>query len=234
MVSKMMESPASERNKDPIWNMLESKVLVPPLVSTSDEPKTLQILEIASGAGVHTLHFCSKLLHQGVSFKWYPADMDESYRVSTQAYVDSYPQLDASMVAPSTPLTLDENGIVEKDTILQFADLSFDMILNCNMIHISPWEATLGLMKVAGKKLRSGGSLVLYGPYKVNGTYVESNRYVPVPMRVGIEFRLWNVGSVYFTPILPSSLTVSYVRPETLILPSGNVMLNGESAISNK
>jgi SAM-dependent methyltransferase len=178
MASKLMESPASERNKDPIWDVLESKVFVPPLVSNS-EPKALQILEIASGAGVHTLHFCSKLLHQGVSFEWYPADMDESYRASTQACVDSYPQLDSSMVATPTPLTLDENGIVEKDTALQFADLSFDVIFNCNMIHISPWEATLGLMKVAGGKLRPGGFLVLYGPYKVNGTYVESNRYVP-------------------------------------------------------
>jgi hypothetical protein len=43
------------------------------------------------------------------------------------------------------------------------------------MIHISPWEATVGLMKTAGQKLKKGGALYLYGPYKQGGTCVESN-----------------------------------------------------------
>jgi hypothetical protein len=51
----------------------------------------------------------------------------------------------------------------------------FDLILCINMIHITPWEATLGLMHCAGTVLRSGGILMCYGPYKVNGTAVESN-----------------------------------------------------------
>ena len=43
------------------------------------------------------------------------------------------------------------------------------------MIHISPWEATIGLFKVASQKLKKGGILYCYGPYKENGTAVESN-----------------------------------------------------------
>ncbi|MEO7914745.1 MAG: DUF938 domain-containing protein, partial [Novosphingobium sp.] len=35
-----------------------------------------------------------------------------------------------------------------------------------NMIHISPWESTLGLMRGAGRLLGRGGPVYLYGPYK--------------------------------------------------------------------
>lgn len=42
----------------------------------------------------------------------------------------------------------------------------FDVVLCINMIHISPWAATSGLMKLAGERLvRPGGLLALYGPY---------------------------------------------------------------------
>ena len=50
-----------------------------------------------------------------------------------------------------------------------------DLIICINMIHISNWEATLGLMKVAGEKLSRKGYLYCYGPYKIGGTAVESN-----------------------------------------------------------
>lgn len=33
------------------------------------------------------------------------------------------------------------------------------------MVHISPWAATLGLMRGAGAALRSGALLYVYGPY---------------------------------------------------------------------
>src|SRR3546814_16489032 len=33
------------------------------------------------------------------------------------------------------------------------------------MVHISPWEATLGLLAGAARLLASGAPLILYGPY---------------------------------------------------------------------
>jgi hypothetical protein len=172
-----LESPSAERNKDPIWKVLENKVL-PEYTSSNTSP--LQILEIATGAGVHT-HYFSLQLHSCISsqqsFRWYPTDLDDSHRASTQARVEEDPTL-KDMVETPAQLTLDENGIIEKDTDDKLEAETMDWIININMIHISPWEATLGLMKVAAQKLKAGGTLFLYGPYRVKGTCVESNLYV--------------------------------------------------------
>jgi hypothetical protein len=44
-----------------------------------------------------------------------------------------------------------------------------DGIICINMIHISPWEATLGLMRGAAAILPPGSPLYLYGPYLREG-----------------------------------------------------------------
>ncbi|KPQ21264.1 MAG: Protein of unknown function (DUF938), partial [Porphyrobacter sp. HL-46] len=47
---------------------------------------------------------------------------------------------------------------------------SADAILCINMVHISPWQATEGLMAGAARLLgSSGGPLILYGPYLEQG-----------------------------------------------------------------
>jgi len=40
-----------------------------------------------------------------------------------------------------------------------------------NMIHISPWEATEGLLRLAGAALARDGLLYLYGPYRREGQH---------------------------------------------------------------
>jgi hypothetical protein len=173
-----LDYPSADRNKDPIWKVLESKVF--PEYTSGSGKSPLQILEIAAGSGIHTHHF-SLQLHSSIgsqqSFRWYPTDLEDKHRASTQAYVDEEPDIRDSVETPAQ-LTLDENGIIEKSTDDKFKAETMDLIININMIHISPWEATLGLMKVAGQKLKSGGTLFLYGPYRVEGTCVESNLYV--------------------------------------------------------
>jgi hypothetical protein len=174
-----LESPSAERNKDLIWKVLESKVL-PEYTRSGSGSSSLQILEIATGSGVHTHHF-SLQLHSSLgsqqSFRWYPTDLDEGHRASTQAYVEGESTIRDSVETP-VQLTLDKNGIMETSTDDKLKAETMDWIININMIHISPWEATLGLMKVAGQKLKTGGTLFLYGPYRVGGTCVESNLYV--------------------------------------------------------
>src|SRR4030095_14699372 len=48
---------------------------------------------------------------------------------------------------------------------------SLAAIVCINMIHISPWSATLGVLRGAGKLLPAGGVLFLYGPYRRGGRH---------------------------------------------------------------
>jgi hypothetical protein len=169
MMNRKLESPSAERNKGPIWDVLQSRIF------PSDRSAPFLILEVAAGAGVHTQFFCRHLLDSGkLSFRWYPTDPEDSSKQSIQAHTDEVPGLSEKVESP-TSLTLDADGIMEPETEAKLKDMEFDLIININMIHISPWEATLGLMKLAGEKLVNGGALFLYGPYKVGGTAVESN-----------------------------------------------------------
>lgn len=53
---------------------------------------------------------------------------------------------------------------------------SFELMLCINMIHISSWSATIGLMKLAQRKLSSqDGILYCYGPFLEHGTSVPTN-----------------------------------------------------------
>ena len=166
-----LESASAERNKDPLWKVLERRALSQYPLKV-DAP--LRVLEVAAGAGVHTHHFSKQLHAASKPFCWYPTDPDETSRASQQAYVSEEPSITASVESP-LQLTLDEHGIIEMDTDAKLEGSSMDWIININMIHISPWAATLGLMKIAGEKLKPGGILFLYGPYREGGTCVESN-----------------------------------------------------------
>ncbi|GKZ00411.1 hypothetical protein MPSEU_000994000 [Mayamaea pseudoterrestris] len=171
-MSVRQESPSAERNKLPIWDTLQSKVL-PQM--TMDRP--LQVLEVAAGAGVHTQLFAEKLLELKIPFRWTPTDPDATSLASIAAYVhdkDSDERL-RNFVAEPIKLTLNEHGIAEEETRSILEVSTYDVIIAINLIHISPWSATLGLMRLAGKHLKDGGKLFLYGPYRIDGACVESN-----------------------------------------------------------
>ncbi|MBL8531144.1 MAG: DUF938 domain-containing protein, partial [Hyphomonadaceae bacterium] len=50
-------------------------------------------------------------------------------------------------------------------------DAPFDALVCINMVHISPWEATLGLVAGAARVLAADGVLVTYGAYKREGRH---------------------------------------------------------------
>jgi len=171
----ILDSPSAQRNKEPIWNILSSKV-IPLLVVKNDheiQKQNIRVLEIAAGCGVHTEYFAQNLGREFNSLWYLPTDPEVVSQISIQERIKDT-GLDKMGVCPAVSLTLNVNGFVEESSSFVKND-EIDLILCINMIHISPWEATVGLMKEAQKKLRKGGVLFCYGPYKQDGTAVESN-----------------------------------------------------------
>ena len=107
------------------------------------------VLEIASGTGEHVAHFAERF----PSVIWQPSDPDPDALASIAAWSEGR----ANILPPCR---------IDASTG-EFP--AADAILCVNMVHISPWEATLGLMAGAGKVLAPGAPLILYGPYRREG-----------------------------------------------------------------
>lgn len=141
----------TSRNRDPILAVLR-RVIAP----------GSHVLEIASGSGEHAIHFAKNLSR----VEWQPSDPDENARASVAAWIEHD---SADNIAKPLDLDVEEEGWEQS-----FAS-GYDAIIAINMIHISPWEATLGLMRGAGillsKATRGPGVLFTYGAYKRGGEH---------------------------------------------------------------
>lgn len=140
-------SPATARNREPILAVLQ-RVL----------PPRARVLEIASGAGEHAVFFARAM--PGVS--WQPSDPDAGARESIAAWIAGE---ELANIAP--PRAID----VRAPSWGVEGEAPFDAIVAINMIHISPWEATLGLIVGAARALRTGGVLFTYGSYMRDGRH---------------------------------------------------------------
>ncbi|WP_067733994.1 DUF938 domain-containing protein [Novosphingobium naphthalenivorans] len=140
------QAPAAARNRDPILAVLREAL-----------PPSGLVLELASGTGEHAVHFAKAL--PGVL--WQPSDPDAGARESIAAWreAEALPNL-------LPPLALDAAA-------QSWPVAAADAIVCINMIHISPWESTEGLMAGAGRLLAPGHPLVLYGPYRRAGHPIE-------------------------------------------------------------
>lgn len=132
-------SPATARNRDPILDVLKRHL-----------PKTGIVLEIAAGAGEHAVYNAAAL----PDLQWQPTDPSPDALASIAAWRES---ADLPNLLPPLPLDASDPDNWPVDRA--------DAMVTINMIHISPWTATQGLMKGAGRVLRDGGVLFLYGPY---------------------------------------------------------------------
>lgn len=143
---KARHFPATARNRDVIADVLKRHL-----------PATGTVLEIGSGSGEHCVYFAELF----PDLVWQPSDPDPLNLASIQAWIDAE-LLEATNIRP--PLAINAS-----DVILPID--AADAILCANVIHISPWDATQGLMRNAAGLLPPGGLLYLYGPYKSGGVH---------------------------------------------------------------
>jgi SAM-dependent methyltransferase len=137
-----LQFPATQRNRIPILEVLKGRVA-----------EGAEVLEIGCGSGEHAAFFAEQLPIRS----WLPTDLDPAHIASAAAWCAGLPQV-------QTPKLLDV-------TTDEWPVEQVDVVFSANMIHIAPWEASLGLLRGAGRILRAGGLLILYGPFQESGVH---------------------------------------------------------------
>lgn len=135
-------APAASRNRDPIAEVLAEWL---PLSGT--------VLEVASGTGEHAIWFAERF----PSLDWQPSDTHPDALSSIAAWRSS-----SALSNVREPIAIDASSA-------GWPTGSANAVLNINMAHISPWDASLGLISGAAKILPEGGALILYGPWLKDG-----------------------------------------------------------------
>jgi cyclopropane fatty-acyl-phospholipid synthase-like methyltransferase len=146
-MAERLTSPATARNRAPILAVLQ-RVL----------PANARVLEIASGAGEHAV-FVARAMPGLI---WQPSDPDPVARESIAWWI-----AEEGLSNVLAPRAIDVRaplwGVED--------EAPYDAIVAINMIHISPWDATLGLLDGAARLLQVGGVLYAYGPYMRDGRH---------------------------------------------------------------
>jgi hypothetical protein len=130
-------APATERNRDAIVAVLRGVL-----------PLSGLVLEVASGSGEHAVHFAEAF----PDLDWQPTDPDPAALASIAAWAGEAP-----LPNLRPPIRLDASAPWPIDRA--------DAILCINMVHISSWNATVGLFTQGARHLQKGAPLILYGPY---------------------------------------------------------------------
>jgi SAM-dependent methyltransferase len=189
-------APATLRNRDAIQKVLGSHL-----------PPRGMVLEIASGSGEHVAHF-AKANPPELIFQ--PSDPTPEARASIDAWAAAAgapnvrPALDLDASAPNWPID------------------RADAILCINMIHISPWAATAGLMRGAARLLPAGGLLYLYGPYRRAGQHTApSNASFDHDLRR--QNPAWGVR--HLEDVTALAISHGFGEPDVFEMPANNLSL---------
>ena len=188
-------APATARNRQPILDVLRSRL-----------PAEGVVLEIASGSGEHIVYFAAAL--PGLVFQ--PSDPSAEARASIDDWVQT-----EGLGNVREALALDAAGEV-------WPIERADAVLCCNMIHIAPWEAAVGLISGAARLLAEGGTLYLYGPYRRDGRHTApSNEAFDRDLRQ--RNPAWGVRDLETVAALAAAQ--GFTSPEIIDMPANNLSL---------
>jgi SAM-dependent methyltransferase len=185
--------PHVERNRAPILDVLR-RVL----------PERGLVLEVASGSGEHAV-YCAEGLP---SLSWQPTDPDAEALASIAAH-----RAAAAAANLLAPLCLDVMAA-------PWPVAQADAVVCMNMIHIAPWAASEGLMAGAGRTLRTGGVLFLYGPYRIDGRHTAPSNQ-DFDDRLRAQNPLWGIRDLGDVTQLAKHHRLSLV--ETVAMPANNL-----------
>jgi hypothetical protein len=187
-------APATERNRDVIAQTL-ARVL----------PTEGLILEVASGTGEHVVHFAKMF----PALTWQPSDPDPIALASINAW-----RADSKVPNVRPAMLLDASA--------DWPIAQADAVVCIDMTHISPWAATVGLLRNAARLLPQSAVLFIYGPYNQRDVpLADSNAAFDAALRQ--QNALWGLR---FVEDIAAEAHVSGLHLDSVIdMPANNLSL---------
>ncbi len=139
---------AGNRNKDPILAAFKELF-----------PRSGDILEVATGAGLHINYFAPHF----PDIRFRPSDYDTEVFES----IKQKRQL-AGNNNIADPIRID---LTDPATFPDPARQRFDVIFLINIFQVAPVAIAEGLARLGALVLKDGGFIAIYGPFKVDGDY---------------------------------------------------------------
>ena len=187
-------APATERNRDVIAETL-ARVL----------PTAGLILEVASGTGEHAVYFAKMF----PALTWQPSDPDPIALASINAW-----RADSNVPNMRPAMLLDATA--------DWPIAQADAVVCINMTHISPWAATVGLLRNAARLLPQSAVLFIYGPYNQRDVpLADSNAAFDASLRQ--QNALW--GLRYVDDIVAEADDVGLRLNRVIDMPANNLSL---------
>jgi SAM-dependent methyltransferase len=198
-----LDAPAFHRNHDAIWSALAEFL----------GAQTGDVLEIGSGTGQHIATFARR----APQLVWWPSDIYPSHLDSIAAW-RRHEEL-ANLRAPQ------RIDLTDPDWTWQADDTTgrpLAAMLCINVLHISPWRVAQNLVSGAGRSLRPGGRLFVYGPFMRDGQHTApSNADFDATLRA--ENPEWGVRDV--RDLCTLAHQCGLVLAETTPMPANNLVL---------
>lgn len=159
-----LDAPAFHRNHQAICGVLERYLT----------GKSGDAVEIGSGTGQHVVEFARRF----PQLIWWPSDLNDNHLTSIEAW-RAHSQL--ANIRPPRRIDVSDPAWGEAG---RDAGGELLAVFCANVVHIAPWPVAEGLVAGAGRCLREGGLLFLYGPFQRDGRHTsESNEAFDAHLR---------------------------------------------------
>jgi len=191
-------SPSAERNTQPITARLTERL-------TGQG----RALEIASGTGQHSVAFAEAL----PDIDWTPSDPHPAARASIAARI-----AESGRSNLQAPLAIDVTNPGWTDAVTP----GLTAIVAINLLHISPWEATLGLLSGSRALLDPGGQLFVYGCFMRDARHLSQSN---VDFDASLKARdpRWGVRAV--EDVAAAAAKEQLALTDVIEMPANNLMI---------
>ena len=196
---------AGHRNRDPILKVLQSKMEEIP----SNPNGQTTVLEVASGSGMHLTYFAPKF----PELSFIPTEKTDETVANIRELRDK-----TGATNVQDPLVLD----LTKPQDLPVTQ-KVSAIFCINIFQVAPISIADGMMQCAAKLLEKGGLLMIYGPFKRDGSFTtQSNQDFDTKLQ-GAQVDEWGLKDM--ADLHQAAAKHGLVNEQVIDMPTNNFML---------